>query len=81
MLKDWERNNKPADEEIEVRLANAKDKLLKQQIIMKEKKLPVIVLFEGWGAAGKGSILSKVIKNIDPRFLKWRLWINLQKRI
>lgn len=70
MLKDWERNNKPADEEIEVRLANAKDKLLKQQIIMKEKKLPVIVLFEGWGAAGKGSILSKVIKNIDPRFFK-----------
>ena len=52
MLKDWDKNNKPADEEIEVRLANAKDKLLKQQIIMKEKKLPVIVLFEGWGAAG-----------------------------
>lgn len=70
MLKDWDKNNKPADEEIEVRLANAKDKLLKQQIIMKEKKLPVIVLFEGWGAAGKGSILSKVIKNIDPRFFK-----------
>lgn len=70
MLKDWDKNNKPADEEIEVRLANAKDKLLKQQIIMKEKKLPVIVLFEGWGAAGKGSILSKVIKNIEPRFFK-----------
>ncbi len=70
MLKDLDKNNKPADEEIEVRLANAKDKLLKQQIIMKEKKLPVIVLFEGWGAAGKGSILSKVIKNIDPRFFK-----------
>ena len=44
--------------------------LLKQQVMMKEKKLPVIVLFEGWGAAGKGSVLGKVIKNIDPRFFK-----------
>ena len=37
---------------------------------MKEKKLPVIVLLEGWGAAGKGSVLGKLIKNIDPRFFK-----------
>ena len=28
------------------------------------------VLFEGWGTAGKGSVLGKVIKNIDPRFFK-----------
>ncbi|MCD8021137.1 MAG: phosphate--AMP phosphotransferase, partial [Clostridiales bacterium] len=25
-------------------------------------------MFEGWGAAGKGTILGKVIKNLDPRF-------------
>ena len=30
----------------------------------------MIVLFEGWGASGKGSTISKVIKNIDPRFFK-----------
>ena len=34
------------------------------------KKLPVLVLIEGWGAAGKGSMIGKVIKNIDPRFFK-----------
>lgn len=28
------------------------------------------MLFEGWGTAGKGSVLGKVIKNIDPRFFK-----------
>ncbi len=29
-----------------------------------------MVIFEGWGAAGKGSVLGKIIKNIDPRFFK-----------
>ena len=29
--------------------------------------LPVIVIFEGWSAAGKGSKTSEIIKNLDPR--------------
>ena len=37
-------------------------------MILKEKKLPVIVLFEGWGASGIGTTLGKVIQNMDPRF-------------
>ena len=28
----------------------------------------VLVLVEGWGAAGKGSMLGRIIQNIDPRF-------------
>ena len=30
----------------------------------------MLVLFEVWGKAGKGSVLGKVIRNIDPRFFK-----------
>lgn len=37
---------------------------------IKEHKLPVLVLIEGWGAAGKGSTIGGIIKNIDPRFFK-----------
>lgn len=70
MLKDWNKVEQPTAEEVDKRLANAKNSLLQQQIAMKEKKLPVIVLLEGWGAAGKGSVLGKLIKNIDPRFFK-----------
>ena len=70
MLKDWNKVEQPTAEEADKRLANAKNSLLQQQIAMKEKKLPVIVLLEGWGAAGKGSVLGKLIKNIDPRFFK-----------
>ena len=29
-----------------------------------------MVVLEGWGAAGKGSVLGRIIKNMDPRFFK-----------
>ncbi len=70
MLKDWNRLEQPSKEEMEQRLKKARARLEQQQILMKEKKLPVLVLLEGWGAAGKGSVLGKIIKNIDPRFFK-----------
>ena len=41
-----------------------------QQQRIKEKKLPVIVLVEGWGAAGKGSLISEFVTTLDPRFFK-----------
>lgn len=70
MLKDWNRLEQPSKEEMEQRLKKVRARLEQQQILMKEKKLPVLVLLEGWGAAGKGSVLGKIIKNIDPRFFK-----------
>lgn len=68
MLKNWNKPQRPEADEIEKRLSEARERLSAQQIQLKEKKLPVLVLFEGWGAAGKGSVLGKVIRNIDPRF-------------
>ncbi len=41
---------------------------LQQKI--REKKLPVIILLEGWGASGKGTLIADVIKLLDPRFFK-----------
>jgi AMP-polyphosphate phosphotransferase len=34
------------------------------------KKIPVIILVEGWGAAGKGSVVSNLISALDPRGYK-----------
>ncbi len=70
MLKDWNGLEKPEAQELDERLKAARAKLVVQQMQIKEHKLPVFVLFEGWGAAGKGSVLGKVILNIDPRFFK-----------
>ena len=41
---------------------------LQQQI--RNKKLPVIILLEGWGASGKGTLIKDMIKMLDPRFFK-----------
>ena len=70
MLKNWNRPEKPGKEEMKQRLDAVKEKLATQQMLLKEKKLPVLVLIEGWGAAGKGSVIGQIIRNIDPRFFK-----------
>ena len=70
MLKNWARPEKPEGEELKQRLKAAEEKLSQQQMKLKEKRLPVLVLIEGWGAAGTGSAIGQIIKNIDPRFFK-----------
>ncbi len=70
MLKQWNGSDKPYDEALAARLQMAREKLARQQMQVKEKKLPVLVLTEGWGTSGKGSCIGKIIKNIDPRFFK-----------
>lgn len=57
-------------EELQKRLRTARERLFAQQNLIKEKKLPVLVVFDGYGAAGKGSVLGKLIQGIDPRFFR-----------
>lgn len=40
------------------------------QLKIRDKKLPVIIVFEGWSASGKGSLIAEMIKYLDPRFFK-----------
>lgn len=47
-----------------------REKLSASQMKIKEAKLPVMVIFEGWGASGKGLLIGKVIRNLDPRFFQ-----------
>ena len=47
-----------------------RDELAKRQLVIKDAKLPVIVILEGYGAAGKGSALGSIIKYMDPRFFR-----------
>ncbi len=70
MLKTVTIENKPEDTELKERLKAAKEKLAAAQMRIKEHKLPVLVLVEGWGTAGKGSLIGGMIENIDPRFFK-----------
>ena len=45
-----------------------REKLLGYTQEIRAKGLPVIVLVEGWAAAGKGSLINELIRDIDPRF-------------
>ena len=47
-----------------------REQLAVLQIKMKEKKLPAVIIFEGWGASGKGTLIADTIKLLDPRFFK-----------
>lgn len=47
-----------------------RDTLSPLQLKMKEKSLPAIIVFEGWGASGKGTLIADTIKMLDPRFFK-----------
>ena len=33
----------------------------------KKLGIPIIILFEGWGASGKGTLSNKIILPLDPR--------------
>ena len=53
-------------------LKERREALAALQQPIKEAKLPVVVLVEGWGAAGKGSVIQSLIRELDPRFFKVR---------
>ena len=68
MLKDFEtkkRENKTALND-EIRQLQAQ--LLSQQQLLMKAKIPVVVLIEGWAAAGKGTLIKELISELDPRF-------------
>ncbi len=70
MLKEYVKPSFPEKEEVKRRLKEEEDKLFSYQMQIKEKKLPVMVIFEGWGSAGKGGLIGRVIRMIDPRFFQ-----------
>ena len=70
MLTNWNPAHMPEKEELKTRLSDARNQLYDLQMKIKKHKVPVLALFEGWGTAGKGSTIGKVIRNIDPRFFK-----------
>ena len=49
--------------ELELRLAAL-------QREFREKQIPVVVVFEGWKASGKGSCINRLMRSIDPRGFK-----------
>ena len=60
--------NKSLDEaKYEKKLKKYQDKLFKLQNLCYQKKIPVIMCYEGWDAAGKGGNIKRIAAALDPR--------------
>ncbi len=58
---------KAENDSLKAEIKELRGRFMAQQQIVREKGLPIIVLVEGWAAAGKGSLISELISEIDPR--------------
>lgn len=74
ILKDSEKStegNKPLTKKsYEKKLAKLQIELVKLQEWIKEKKIKVVVIFEGRDAAGKGGIIKRITEPLNPRFCR-----------
>lgn len=67
MLANIDLNQKIDKKEYKDIIENLETKLGLLQRKIKEYNIPVIIVFEGWGAAGKGTLINKVLYPLDPR--------------
>ena len=68
MLKDYKRPKEEDRDSLKEEIRSLREKLLAQQQQVREAKVPILVLVEGWAAAGKGSLINELISESDPRF-------------
>ena len=53
---------------LKAEIKEMREHLMGLQQTIRAKGLPIIVLVEGWAAAGKGSLINELISELDPRF-------------
>ena len=68
MLKDFESKKYENSPLLNTEIKGLQAKLLSQQQLLMQEKIPVIVMIEGWAAAGKGTLIKELISELDPRF-------------
>ncbi len=67
MLEQADLQQKTDKAEYKRQMKELKPALTALQQPLRKANLPVVILFEGWGASGKGSMIQSLILNFDPR--------------
>ena len=67
MKKDDKDPKKEEAAQLKAEIKSLREHLMAHQQELRAMGLPVIVLVEGWSAAGKGSLINELISEIDPR--------------
>ena len=68
VLKEYKGTKDEDSAALKAEIRALRERLFAQQQLIREQKLPVLVLLEGWAAAGKGSLINDLISELDPRF-------------
>ncbi len=72
MLEKLNMRKKLSRKQYEEQLAEFQVRLRKLEFALLRKQVPVLCLFEGWDAAGKGGAIQRVTAILDPR--GYRVW-------
>ena len=67
MLENLDLNKKLSKKEYKELTDRLAPKLSALQRTCKELGIPVMIIFEGWGASGKGTLINQLIRPLDPR--------------
>ena len=67
MKKEKNDPEKQENAQLKAEIKELRGRLMAQQQEFRAKGLPILVLVEGWSAAGKGSLINELISEIDPR--------------
>lgn len=67
MLEKVELDKVMGKKEYKSHMEELQPKLSYLQRVCKENNIPIIIVFEGFGAAGKGTLINKIIEPLDPR--------------
>jgi len=70
MLEQVDLKKKLGKQEYKKQFPELQRKLQSLQQEMWDAKVPLIVVFEGWDAAGKGSAIERIVERLDPRGFK-----------
>ena len=69
MIRDFKRKDDKLDKAArKAEIRRLRDMLVSRQQAVRDARLPVIVLLEGWDCAGKGNLINELISEMDPRF-------------
>lgn len=70
MLEQVDLDGKISKQDYKPRVNRLRNYLFFSQRDAHKGDLPILVIFEGWDAAGKGSIIESLVKTFDPRFVR-----------
>jgi AMP-polyphosphate phosphotransferase len=67
MLETLDMNRKLSEEQYEAQIGQCQVRLRELEFQVYKKQVPVLCLFEGWDAAGKGGVIKRITEMLDPR--------------